>query len=156
MAAAVASVVNGGTYYQPTLIDQYVHADGTTTTNKPKVLERGVIKPSTASAMLPLMENVVNTYAGEGFDYMHFPAGYIVGGKTGTAQIASPEGGYYADRFNGTYVGFVGGDKPQYVIAVYNTEPHVIGYAGSHGGQPVFADLVHMLINNSFVNPKTH
>lgn len=156
MAAAVSSVVNGGTYYQPTLIDQTIHPDGSTTNNPPKVLARGVVKPSTATAMLPLLENVVNVYAGEGFDYMHFPSDYIVGGKTGTAQIASPSGGYYADRFNGTYTGFVGGDKPQYVIVVYNTEPQVVGYAGSHGGQPVFADLVHMLINDSFVTPKSH
>lgn len=156
MAAAVSSAVNGGTYYQPTLVDQIIHPDGSTTVNKPKVLVRNVVKPSTSSAMLPLMENVVSTYAGEGFDYMHFPSDYIVGGKTGTAQIASPAGGYYADRFNGTYTGFVGGDKPQYVIVVYNIEPHVVGYAGSHGGQPVFADLTHMLINDSFVTPKSH
>ena len=80
----------------------------------------------------------------------------MVGGKTGTAQIADPQGGYYSDRFNGTYTGFVGGDKPQYVIVVYNIEPQVPGYAGSHGGQPVFADLAHMLIDNSFVAPKSH
>ena len=156
MAGAVSSVVNGGTYYQPTLVDQIVHPDGSTTVNKPKVLATNVVKPSTSNALLPLMENVVTTYAGEGFGYMHFPSDYIVGGKTGTAQIASPAGGYYADRFNGTYTGFVGGDKPQYVIVVYNIEPHVIGYAGSHGGQPVFADLAHMLINDSFVTPKSH
>jgi hypothetical protein len=50
----------------------------------------------------------------------------------------------------------VGGDKPQYVIVVFNIQPHVPGYAGSRGGQPVFSDLAHMLINNSFVTPKTH
>jgi cell division protein FtsI/penicillin-binding protein 2 len=156
MAAAVSGVVNGGTYYQPTLIDQIVYADGSTTTNSPKILIHNVVKPSVSAEMLPLMENVVTTYAGEGFDYMHFPSDYIVGGKTGTAQIASPAGGYYADKFNGTYTGFVGGDKPQYVIVVYNIEPNVVGYAGSHGGQPVFADLAHMLINDSFVTPKSH
>lgn len=156
MAAALSAVVNGGTYYQPTLIDKTIDASGKETVNAPKVLARSVVKPSTSQAMLPLMENVVTTYAGEGFGYMHFPSSYIVGGKTGTAQIARPEGGYYPDKFNGTYLGFVGGDQPQYVIAVFNIEPHVIGYAGSHGGQPVFADLAHMLIDNSFVTPKTH
>jgi cell division protein FtsI (penicillin-binding protein 3) len=49
---------------------------------------------------------------------LNFPSEYIVGGKTGTAQIADPSGGYYGDKYNGTYMGFVGGDKPQYVIVV--------------------------------------
>lgn len=156
MAAAVSSVVNGGTYYQPTLIDQMIDANGKAVTNGPKVLAHNVVKPTTTAALLPLMENVVSTYYKEGFGYMNFPSSYIVGGKTGTAQIAKPDGGYYSDRFNGTYAGFVGGDAPQYAVVVFNIEPHVVGYAGSHAGQPVFADLVHMLINDSYVTPKTH
>jgi cell division protein FtsI/penicillin-binding protein 2 len=79
----------------------------------------------------------------------------MVGGKTGTAQIASPTGGYYPNTYNGTYVGFVGGDKPQYVIVVFNNKPTVPGYAGALAGQPVFAALAHMLINDSYVTPKT-
>jgi cell division protein FtsI/penicillin-binding protein 2 len=86
---------------------------------------------------------------------MNFPSNYLVGGKTGTAQIANPAGGYYANKYNGTYVGFVGGDKPQDVVIVYNIQPNVPGYAGSYGGQPVFADIAHMLINNSYVTPKS-
>jgi cell division protein FtsI/penicillin-binding protein 2 len=105
--------------------------------------------------MQPLMEYVVQQHLLEGFSYLNFPSNYIVGGKTGTAQIAQPGGGYYANKYNGTYVGFVGGDKPQYVIVVYNIEPNVPGYAGSYGGQPVFADLAHMLINDSYVTPKS-
>ena len=85
---------------------------------------------------------------------MRFSDDYSVGGKTGTAQIAQPGGGYAENDFNGTYLGFVGGDKPQYVICVFNNKPKVAGYAGSRAGQPVFADLAHMLINNGFVTPK--
>jgi cell division protein FtsI/penicillin-binding protein 2 len=101
------------------------------------------------------MQNVVTTYLNEGFPYMSFPSNYLVGGKTGTAQIAQPGGGYYANKFNGTYIGFVGGNKVQYVIVVFNNQPNVVGYAGSHGGQPVFADIAHMLINNGYVTPKS-
>ena len=43
---------------------------------------------------------------------MNFSPDYIVGGKTGTAEIADlQKGGYKKNIFNGTYVGFVGGDK---------------------------------------------
>lgn len=84
-----------------------------------------------------------------------FPANFSVGGKTGTAQIANPAGGYYEDRFNGTYVGFVGGDKVQYVIAVRVNEPKLGKYAGSGAAQPIFGDLAHMLTNDFNVIPKS-
>lgn len=154
MGAALSSILNGGTYYQPTLIDQIIHANGSVEQHMPTVVASHVVKASTGTALIPLLENVVNNYYHEGFSYMTFPAGYIVGGKTGTAQIANPDGGYYKDKYNGTYMGFVGDDKPEYVVVVFNIEPHVSGYAGSNAGQPVFGDIAHMLINNSFVTPK--
>jgi len=155
MAAALSSIINGGTYYQPTLVDQVMNPNGNIKINQPKVLEQHTVKSNIGSEMIPLMENVVTTYFHEGFSFMNFPSDYMVGGKTGTAQIANPTGGYYANKYNGTYIGFVGGDKPQYVIDVFNIEPNVPGYAGAYGGQPVFADIAHMLINDSFVAPKT-
>ena len=84
--------------------------------------------------MIPLMEGVVAHYRDAGYSFMNFPANYSVGGKTGTAQIAKPGGGYDEHNFNGTYMGFVGGDKPQYVICVFNHKPQVAGYAGSTPG----------------------
>jgi stage V sporulation protein D (sporulation-specific penicillin-binding protein) len=155
MAATDSSIINGGTYYQPTLVDQTIVPDGQTITNRPKVLEKNVVSAKVSQEMIPLMEYVVQQHLAEGFSYLNFPSSYIVGGKTGTAQIAQPGGGYYSNKFNGTYIGFVGGDKPQYLIVVFNIQPNVPGYAGSYGGQPVFADLAHMLINNSYVTPKT-
>jgi cell division protein FtsI/penicillin-binding protein 2 len=156
LGSALSSVLNGGTYYQPTLVDQTISSDGKATIHKPKVLERHVVSSQIGPELEPLLQGVISHYHDTGFSYMSFPSQYVVGGKTGTAQIANPAGGYYEDKFNGTYVGFVGGDKPQYVIVVFNIQPHVPGYAGSRGGQPVFSDLAHMLINNSFVTPKTH
>lgn len=155
MAAAVSSILNGGTYYQPELVDQTVSSGGKTTTVHPKVIEKNVVSPKVGQDMIPLMEYVVQQHLAEGFPYLNFGPNYSVGGKTGTAQIAKPGGGYYDNKFNGTYVGFVGGDKPQYVIVVFNLQPGVAGYAGTYGGQPVFADLAHMLINSSYVTPKT-
>ncbi len=155
IASALSSVINGGTYYQPTLVDKLISPDGTEKPNKPKVLENNVVSPKVSQEMIPLMENVVTTYFHEGYSFMNFPSNYIVGGKTGTAQIAQPGGGYYADKYNGTYIGFVGGNKPQYLIVVFNTKPNVPGYAGALAGQPVFADIAHMLINNGYVQPKS-
>lgn len=155
MAAALASVLNGGTYYQPHLVAQTISPSGQVTRTKPVVVKKNVVKPKVSSEMQSLMEYVIKGHLDAGFTYLRFPSNYSVGGKTGTAQIANPKGGYYNDRFNGTYAGFVGGDRPQYVIVVYNIQPGVAGYAGSYGGQPVFADLAHMLIDNGYVTPKS-
>lgn len=155
MSAALSSVLNGGTYYQPHLVAETVDNNGKTTVKKSVVVKKNVVKPQVGQEIQSLMEYVVaQHYNPGGFGYLNFPSNYIVGGKTGTAQVANPKGGYYADKFNGTYAGFVGGDKVQYVIVVYNILPNVPGYAGSYGGQPVFADLAHMLINGGYVDPK--
>lgn len=153
-AAALAATVNGGTYYQPSLVSEYVTQEGKSTKVAPKVVKNGVVSPKTSGQMIPLMEGVVAHYRDAGYSFMNFPANYSVGGKTGTAQIAKPGGGYDEHNFNGTYMGFVGGDKPQYVICVFNHKPQVAGYAGSNAGQPVFADLAHALINGGYVTPK--
>jgi cell division protein FtsI/penicillin-binding protein 2 len=49
--------------------------------------------------------------------------GYDVGGKTGTAQIWDPKlnhgrGGWKANRYNHTFVGYIGRGTPELVIAV--------------------------------------
>jgi cell division protein FtsI/penicillin-binding protein 2 len=152
MGAALSAVLNGGTYYQPYLVDKQTDADGKTTTTKPKVVQQHVVSPKVGQDMIPLMQYVVQNHnINPPFDQN----AYIVGGKTGTAQIAKPGGGYYDNQFNGTYVGFVGGDKVQYVIIVFVDKPTNGGYAGTAAAQPIFANLAHMLINDSYVAPKS-
>jgi cell division protein FtsI/penicillin-binding protein 2 len=155
MGAALSSILNGGTYYQPHLVAQTIDAGGKIGNTKLKVVKKEVVSPKIAPELEGLMEYVVQGHLADGFTYLKFPANYSVGGKTGTAQIADPAGGYYGDKFNGTYVGFVGGDKPQYVIVVRANEPGIGGYAGSVAAQPIFAGLAHMLINNFNVIPKS-
>jgi cell division protein FtsI/penicillin-binding protein 2 len=156
LGAAFSSVVNGGTYYRPTLVAQTVDPNsGKAMVNQPKVLEKKVVSANVTQEMIPLLENVVTAYLHEGYGFMNFSPDFMVGGKTGTAQVAKPTGGYYDTIYNGTYVGFVGGDKPQYVIVVFNIKPNVPGYAGALGGQPVFADIAHMLLDDGYVTPKS-
>jgi len=151
VASAISAVLNGGTYYKPHLVAQTIDAHGNATVQPPEVVKQGVVKPEIGQQMIPLMQYVVD-------NHNIVPAfnqdRYMVGGKTGTAQIAKPTGGYYDNDFNGTYLGFVGGNKPQYVIAVFVNKPKNGGYAGTAAAQPVFADIAHMLINNAYVIPK--
>ncbi len=157
MAAAVGAALNGGTYFQPNLVQSVTNpTTGVTTINKPKVWKYGVIKPTTSAQLAQIMEEVVHdNYV---FYSMSKPqAGYIIGGKTGTAQIAAPGGGYYADKFNGTFVGFVGVKTPQYVIMVEVNQPNlpensVDTYAGAGAAAPIFGGVVNLLINGGYVN----
>lgn len=152
MGAALSAVINGGTYYKPYLVESESApgTNGKTTVTKPTVVNKNVVKPAVSVTMQSLMEQVVTGHN------LHFPSQYIVGGKTGTAQIAKPGGGYYDNEFNGTYMGFVGGDNPQYVIVVSVIQPHNGGYAGTAAAQPIFASLANMLINDFNVTPKSH
>ncbi len=151
MAAAFSAVINGGTYYQPHLIDQTTDASGKTTYLKPKALATDVVSPQVSTEMQGLLEYVVQHH------FLSPPFNqnlYSVGGKTGTAQIAKKGGGYLENDFNGTYLGFVGGDKPQYVIMIRVNSPKNGGYAGAGAAQPIFTSLGHMLIDNFSVSPK--
>lgn len=157
MAAAMSAIVNGGTYYQPHLVASTTTADGTETSKDTKVVQKNVVTTKTSSDIRDLLQYVTDEHA-RGFSYMNFPSQYSVGGKTGTAQITDTSTGLYReDVFNGTFMGYVGGDMPQYTIIVYNIQPKTYyGFAGSQTGQPIFADIAHMLINNYGVTPKSN
>ncbi len=147
----MAAALNGGTYYQPRLVDQLVDASGSVTTVRPKVIRSGVVSPKVSREITGLMQHVIeHRNLRPAFDQSK----YVVGGKTGTAQIAKPGGGYYKDDYNGTYMGFVGGETPKYVIVVFVEKPKIAGYAGSAAAQPIFVNLARMLINNSFVSAR--
>lgn len=152
LGAAFAAMINGGTYYRPHLVDYTVDDRGKETPKKPEILAKDVVSPNVSEEMQPLLEYVVDNHSfAQKFDQKT----YSVGGKTGTAQIANPEGGYYENEYNGTYVGFVGGNTPQYVIVVSVHKPKIPGYAGSRAAQPIFGDLAHMLLDKFNVTPKT-
>lgn len=153
MAGALASVVNGGTYYRPRLVDALVDSGGTTQKKSPDITRKNVVSSSVSSDMRSLLENVV----AKNYRLYGLPAPsplYSVGGKTGTAQISKPGGGYYDDRYNGTFMGYIGGDMPQYIIITRANEPKTPGYAGTKAAAPIFTDTINMLINNFGVTPR--
>ncbi len=133
MAAAFSSTINGGTYYRP-----HILAD-----KKPEVIKKDVVSQGVSDAMKGLHEKNVQ------LNYTFLKrAGYRIGGKTGTAQITKPGGGYYDDRHNGTFIGYIGGDTPEYVIMVTVNQPKVNSYAGRAAAAPLFEKTMNMLINN--------
>lgn len=155
MGAALSSLINGGTYYRPHLVESVTGKDGIAKTKKPEIIKSGVVSEKVSGEIKSLMEAVINRNHAV-YKMPNIPAGFSIGGKTGTAQITKPEGGYYDDKYNGMFYGFVGGNSPQYVIVVRVNEPKIGGYAGSQAAAPIFSNLSTMLINNFNVQPRTN
>lgn len=158
MIGGFNSIINGGVYYQPRLVDSYTKANGTKRTVTPKVVSDHVVSQQTSREFVQLLNEVTKMRVRKGVNTVNFGPNYIVGTKSGTAQIATDSGKYSEDTHNGTYMGFVGGDEPEYTVVVYNIEPHIPAgkFAGAYSAQPLFAEIIHMLINNYGVTPKTN
>ena len=109
-ATAAAALVNGGVLRPATLIRQ-APGDGPP--------GRQVISPKTSEQMRKLMRLVVE----HGTGTMAAAPGYVVGGKTGTAEEMS--GRYYADRkLLSSFVGVFPINDPKYLVLTMVDQPH--------------------------------
>ena len=153
--AAESAVLNGGTYYQPNLVQSINNStSGQSTLIKPKILKSNIIKATTSQEVQQLMEGVYTA------DYPIWGttpprAGYIIGGKTGTAQVEI-NGAYSNTVYNGTFIGFIGRTKPDYVVFVQiydpNTTQSIYDTAGKVAAAPVFGSITDVLANEGYVN----
>jgi len=108
LAAGYASLLNGGTRVEPTLLRR------TDVELGPRVVSDAV----SARARDMLRQVVTRGTASFG----EVP-GYAVGGKTGTADKPRPTGGYYDDKVIATFASVFPADDPQYVLIVTLDEP---------------------------------
>ena len=115
MAAALSSVVNGGTYYQPHVVRQILNENGSVVEKKDPVVVRETVSQSTASFLKEAMFQVVANGTGSAAAV----AGYEVGGKTGTAEKLPRKSGRYLVSF----AGFAPVSDPQVVVYVIIDEP---------------------------------
>lgn len=114
VAAGLASIINGGEYYAPTVVAGKIE-NGEFVEKEAAAPVRRTVSAETSATMREMMYNTRKTWRENGTD----PAGYYIGGKTGTAQ-AIKNGGYSFDETIATYVGFGGteGGDPEYLIMV--------------------------------------
>lgn len=140
IASGYAALVNGGTLYKPRIVDHIIHADGQLTQTSPEVRTTNVVSSATQAKLAPMFEAVIEETGDAKI------TGYRLGGKSGTAQIPNPAGGYFEQRDIGSFVGIVTLDRPEYVIMVRIDEPR-IGTFASAAARPMFADIAEWLIN---------
>jgi cell division protein FtsI/penicillin-binding protein 2 len=115
MASAYAVVANRGVRVEPHLVDRI--GGGPRTLPK----RRRVMTPQLADTLSTLLRGVVDE-GGTGTEAA-IP-GYLVAGKTGTAQKPDPTGGYSSSRYVASFVGFVPATDPRLVVLVTVDEPH--------------------------------
>jgi cell division protein FtsI (penicillin-binding protein 3) len=109
LAAGYASLLNGGTRVEPTLLRQHNVVIG------PRIVSEAV------SAEARNMLRQVVTRGTASFGEVQ---GYVVGGKTGTAdKPRAAGGGYYDDKVISTFASVFPANDPQYVLIVTLDEP---------------------------------
>jgi len=134
VAMGLAAIANGGTLMKPQLIKQIVGPQ-TTQTIQPQAV-RQVIKPESAQSLMQMMQAVASFIAPS---YLDVP-GYTVGGKTGTANIADPNGGYIPDTYIASFAGIAPLENPQIAVLVKIDKPKDVPW-GSAVAAPVFSDI---------------
>ncbi|MDH3453861.1 MAG: penicillin-binding protein 2, partial [Desulfuromonadales bacterium] len=116
LAAAVGSIANGGYLMEPYVVDRVVDSQGQVTQqNQPRVV-RKVIAQDVAQTVARMME--MTTEEGGTATSARVP-GFRVAGKTGTAQkVDAVTGGYSADKWVASFVGFLPAEAPRLVMLV--------------------------------------
>lgn len=134
MAAAFCSVINGGYYYQPHMVKEIRNADGTTIEKIEGRVLKQTISESTSAALRQYLANVCTLGTGT----HAVPAGYFIGGKTGTAEMYPRKTGNYVVSF----IGFAPIDDPQVMVYVVIDRPNVEDQPHSNFAQEITKNIL--------------
>lgn len=127
MAAALSAVANGGVLMRPMLVRRIINPDGETIRTFAPTVRRRVISRYTARLVADIMTSVTEE---GGTGVQGALDGFLVAGKTGTAQKAVSNKGYVDDKWISSFVGFVPADKPRLAVSVVIDEPLINHYGG--------------------------
>ena len=146
MAAAYGAIGNDGVWIQPHLVSSSHDLSGRVT--ETEVTTRRVVSPETAEIMRQMLSQVVE--AGTGIS-AQIP-GYLVGGKTGTANKLG-EDGRYNDITMASFVGLAPIDDPKVVVAVVVDSPIFEFRTGGLAAAPAFAAVMEQALHRLGVTP---
>jgi len=116
-AAAVASIVNGGDYYRPHIVEKITASDGSVKSAAEGTLMGQTVSLDTSEKVKSYMRAAVE----DGTAGYATLDGYTSGGKTGTAEKL-PRGQH---NYLVSYVGFAPYDDPEILVYVVVDEPNV-------------------------------
>lgn len=132
---AICSVINGGYYYQPRVVEKVLNENG----NVIKTMEPVVARQTISSDISALIRQYMGTVCEKGgTGYGAKVDGYSMGGKTGTAQKGNREDKKYIVSF----IGFAPLDNPQVVVYVVVDEPNAEYQADSKYAQYLYKKIM--------------
>ena len=135
LLCAVNAMGNDGILMKPKLVKEIQDNDGNTVEKIDDTAVRQVISKETADKMCEIMEYYTSSAGGT----KAYVAGYRIGGKTGTANIASD--GKYSEATDASYVAMAPMDDPVLSILVIVHKPtKTEGGNGSAG--PIVAEVL--------------
>ena len=117
MLSGFCSLINGGYYYEPHVVSKITTTDGALVRNiEPRIIKQ-TISESTSALIRQYCKGVVDNGTGK----TARPAGYAIGGKTGTAEM-----GVRANRnYVVSFMGYAPAENPEIAIYVVVDRPNV-------------------------------
>lgn len=142
MVTAIGAIANDGKLVQPHLVDRILYPSGAVAIGPDT--KGQAISPQTAQLVSAMMVGVVE----RGHGKQAGVPGYYIAGKTGTAQVASPNGGYMVGVGStiGTFVGFGPVENPRFVMLTRIDHPKDVVYAESSAA-PLFGKIAKFLVD---------
>jgi cell division protein FtsI/penicillin-binding protein 2 len=148
IAAGYAALANGGKLLRPYIVDEIIHPDGTREKTKPQLIGQPITSHS-ARLITGMLVSVVENGHGKRAGV----PGYYVAGKTGTAQVASSNGGYQKDVTIGSFAGYAPASDPKFVMLVKIDHPRDVQWAESSAA-PLFGQMAKFLLSYFQVPPE--
>jgi cell division protein FtsI (penicillin-binding protein 3) len=140
MTVAMSAIANGGKLVMPRIVKSISTADGKTISTLSPVIVRQVISPQTARQIGDALRGVVSD---RGTAAAAAVPGFVIAGKTGTAQKVDPGGGYEKGKYLVSFTGYLPADRPEFVGLVMlddaQTKPE-LNYGGLVAG-PIFSRI---------------
>lgn len=148
MVTAYSVLANGGIFYKPQIVERIIYADGREEKVAPQIV-RHVLSEETSRIMGEMLRGVVTRGHGKRADV----PGYLVGGKTGTAQVAKQnEKGYEGSVNIGSFVGYAPINDPRFVVLVKFDNPKNVEWAESSAA-PTFGKIMKFLLEYAKIKP---
>lgn len=150
MITSINAVVNNGKLMKPYLVDRLEDDRGNIIKQNSPVVVRKVFEDDTSRRVRQYMEAVVTKGTGKGAQIK----GYIIGGKTGTAQKSGLKG-YDNRKYFSSFIAFFPVDNPKYIILISINEPKVGGkHHGSEVALPSVRNVLEKLIKYMGISPE--
>ena len=136
MANAYAAIANGGILNMPYIVQSIRDPDtGELKEIKPKMIRR-ILTSEESASMRMMLAGAVNGGTGGNAKV----DGFMVAGKTGTAQKVNPNGrGYLPKGYISSFAGFIPATEPKFVIYIAVDYPKKNAYYGAQVAAPIFS-----------------